>query len=215
MHPATWNFSGPLDAVLRLVALRWVVGVLVVVFGGVFALIAGLDGGEDATGWVMLAAVFAGSVGVSVAAAWWPIAAWQRVRAKWPDADVVDAEVRVLNWDPFKQRRWTVMSPWNGAHHGAAWLLLEDRVVWMGLQGIPWPDARNVLPSHPVELLPPGTVPQTDLPHAFVEPVIDRNTKGVVAGCYRLSDPSNRSEMTLVVRSKDEAFSTRFARARR
>ena len=207
MNPSTWNFSGPLDAVLRLPALRGVVVVLVALFGGLLALIAALEGWQDTTGMVLLAAVFAGSTGVSVAAAWWPIAAWQQVRARWPEAQVVEAEVRVLNWDPFKQRRWTVMSPWNGSHHRTTWLLLDDRLVWMGMQGLPWPDSRHVLPSPPVELLVEGLAPTTGLPHAFVEPVFDRDTKDAVPRRYRVTDPSNRSAITLVIRSDDAAFS--------
>lgn len=200
-----------MDAVLRLPALRGVVAFLVAVFGGLFLFIAGLDGGQDAMGLALLAAVLVGSTGVSVAAAWWPIAAWQRVRAQWPEAEVVEAEVRVLNWDPFKQRRWTVMSPWNGAIHRAAWLVLEDRLVWMGLQGLPWPDSRHTLPLHPVELLPAGKVPSTGLPHAHVQCVFDRNTKGRVAGRYQVSDPSNRSVIALVIRSNEVDFVARFA----
>ena len=201
MDPAPWNFSGPWDAMRRLPALRGMVAVLVGLFGGLFLLIAALDGGQDVTGLSVLATVFFASTGVTVAAAWWPIAAWQRVRARWPEAEVVEAEIRVLNWDPFKQRRWTVLSPWNGSHHRAAWLLLEDRVVWMGLQGLPWPDSRHVLPSQPVELLREGTAPDSDLPHAFVERA---------AGRYRVTDPANRSSIVLIVRSRQTDFAARF-----
>jgi hypothetical protein len=199
-----------LDAVARLPALRRVVALLVAVFGGLFWLVVGLDDQQDVAGWGLLASVFLVSLGVSVASAWGPIAAWQKVRAQWPDAEVVEAEIRVLNWDPFKQRKWTWMSPWNGVHHRAAWLLLEDRLVWMGLQGLPWPDSRQALPLHPVELVPNGTIPITGLPHAVVEPVFDRDTKGPVAGRFKLADPSNRSAMTLVIRSNGSAFSERF-----
>lgn len=208
-----WRFKGPWDAVWRLPALRGAVGGLAVLFGGVFALIVALPGGEDSTAWAVLGGVFLGTLVLIVLVAWWPIAAWQRVRGAWPDAHVVDAEVRVLNWDPFKQRRWTVMSPWNGAHHRARWLLLEGRLVWMGLQGVPWPDSRHALPSHPVELVPIGAQGVTGLPHAWVQPVFDRTSKERVPGRYRLSDPSNRSEMTLVIRTHEGEFAARFAGA--
>jgi len=207
------SYKGPLDALLRLPALRGMVVVLTALFGGLFLFIAALEGSGEATGMAALAAVFGGCLALIVLVAWWPIAAWQRVRSAWPDAEVVDAEVRVLNWDPFKQRRWTVLSPWNGAHHRARWLLLEGRLVWMGLQGVPWPDSRHALPSHPVELVPLGQQGVTGLPHAGVQPVFDRNSKERVPGRYRLYDPSNHSNMTLVIRSNEGEFAARFAGA--
>jgi hypothetical protein len=207
------SYKGPLDAVIRLPALRGLVVTLIALFSGLFLFIAALEGSVEATGMAALGGVFLGTLVLIVLVAWWPIAAWQRVRGAWPDAEVVDAEVRVLNWDPFKQRRWTVLSPWNGAHHRARWLLLEGRLVWMGLQGVPWPDSRNALPSHPVELVPIGAQGVTGLPHAWVQPVFDRTSKERVPGRYRLSDPSNRSEMTLVIRMHEGEFAARFAGA--
>lgn len=197
------------NAPFRVVALRRTAGVLGAVLGALLGTLAWFEPHSAAA----LLAVFLGTFALVWGLAWQPIRAWKTVRERHLEVQVVVAEVRVLNWDPFKQNRWTVLSPWNGSPQRAALLLLEDRVVWMGLQGIPWPDSPHALPVQPVELIRPGQFPMTGLPHAVLFPVHDRDSKAIVPGRFRISDPSNRSEMTAIIRTHEDAFAARFHEA--
>lgn len=222
--------TGPWDFALRHPALRGIIVSLVLLYGGILTLLLLLEpgGSERLTAVLGMSTLLIGQILLVGWLAWRPVAAWQKIQAKFPDAPVISAEVRVLNWDIFKQRYWYRMdSPWNGPYHKVWLMLFSDHLVWMGAKGVPWPSSPNALPVHPVVLLPEGLAEglaggladdhptlrafPRELPVAKVRPIWDRESAGrPVPGRYRIIDPRHDGELTLVVRSAEQVFLARF-----
>lgn len=220
-NSSTPNFSSPWDLATRLPALRGGVLFLTALAAILSVTIALLesDSTERLFAVLWVTGTMGGSAWLVVWLAWRPVDAWQRVLAELPDAaaapEVVRVDLRILNWDVFKQRSWRGLadSPWNGPYHQALVLVLPDRLVMMGIKGVPFPTSRHGLPVHPVELLPDnGTPPRfAQLPSARVLPVWDRDSKGAVR--FRIVDAGHKGELTLVVKSGGEPFQARFGGA--
>lgn len=220
-NSSTPNFSSPWDLAARLPALRGTVLFLTVLTATLSVSVALLesDPTERLFAVLWITGAMGGSAWLMVWLAWRPVEAWQRVLADLPELaaapEVVQVDLRILNWDVFKQRSWRGLadSPWNGPFHQALVLVLPDRLVMMGIKGVPFPTSRHGLPVHPVELLPDnGTPPGFAqlLPSVQVRPVWDRDSKSVVTARYRILDAGHKGELTLVVKSGDEFFRERF-----
>jgi hypothetical protein len=202
----------------RLPALRLAVLLMSGITAGLIALIGLLESnpGERVLGLAWLVSTMGASVVLMVWLAWRPVQVWQRLRASHPTAVVLETEVRILNWDVFKQKPWyKLTSPWNGPYHRALLMMLPDRVVLMGLKGVPWPSSPNALPVHPVLLLPPGASPppsdQTQLPHAHIHPIHDRSSSTPHVTRYRIDDPTHDGGLTWILKSPSPELQTALA----
>jgi hypothetical protein len=215
------NFSSPWDLATRLPALRGSVLFLTAILAVLTVLMALLesDPTERLLALLWTSVTLGGSAVLVVWLAWRPVDAWQRIRGGLPaGVEVVRVELRVLNWDVFKQRGWQrfVDSPWNGPYNEAALLVLPDRLVMMGIKGVPFPTSRHGLPVHPVELLPDGETPPqlTAIPAVRVLPVWSRDgSNTTIPDRYRVIDPAHEGELTLVIKSGAHLFHDRFGRA--
>lgn len=220
MSPASLDaeYSGPWDLAWRLPALRWAVLLLTGITTGLIALISLLesDSEERLLALAFLSSTMGASVVLIVWQAWRPVQVWQGLRASHPAAEVHEAEVRILNWDVFKQKPWyKLTSPWNGPYHRALLLMLPDGVVLMGLKGVPWPSSPNALPVHPVLLLPADVSPphsdQTHLPHAHIHPIHDHNSSTPLVSRYRIADPTHNGGLTWILKSPTPELQTALA----
>lgn len=208
MSPASLDaeYSGPWDLTWRLPALRWAVLLLAGITIGLIALISlfETDPRERLLALAWLISTMGASGVLVVWQAWRPVDIWQRLRASHPEAEHYKTEVRLLNWDVFKQKPWyKLTSPWNGPYHRALLLMLPDGVVLMGLKGVPWPSSPNALPVHPVLLLPAGALPpdQTQLPHAHILPLHDSSSSSPLDSRYRIVDPAHDGALTWILKS--------------
>lgn len=199
-------------------ALRWAVLLMTGITIGLIALISLLerDPAERLLALAILSSMMGASVVLMVWLAWRPVQVWQRLRASHPTAEVLETEVRILNWDVFKQKPWyKLTSPWNGPYHRALLLMLPDGVALMGLKGVPWPSSPNALPVHPVLLLPPDASPppsdQTQLPHAHIHPIHDGSSSPPLVSRYRINDPAHDSALTWILKSPSPELQTALA----